>query len=352
MIAVENILNTANQIITTGSLTDLEIVQLSTIPNFLEKSVGSFDDLDSLPSDTANNKGRLVYVTDLNYYYFSDGSKWTDDYNTDYFLRRVLYAWGDGNGYKTISSSADVSSPVALTSEITTWKKISGGSSFTTGITTANVAYAWGQNSYGQLGVGDVTQRATPTLIAGGITNWKEISASPSDTGDYALGLTWAGILYSWGRNDVGQLGSNSTVSRSSPVTVIGGITTWNQISAGSYYNFGVTSSGIAYGWGFNSNGQLGDNTVTSQSSPVTVVGGITNWSKVLTSGQATNFSIGITSTGAVYTWGANDQGQLGNGTTISRSSPGTILGNIATWSDIGVANSSGFAITVIEKGI
>jgi alpha-tubulin suppressor-like RCC1 family protein len=95
------------------------------------------------------------------------------------------------------------------------------------------------------------------------------------------MGVTSAGIAYGWGYNALGQLGDNTTVSKLSPVTVVGGITTWSEVSSGDNFNLGRTSTGIAYAWGGAFYGRLGDNTTVSKSSPVTVVGGITAWSQV-----------------------------------------------------------------------
>ena len=88
-------------------------------------------------------------------------------------------------------------------------------------------------------------------------------------------------VAYAWGRNSFGQLGDNTLVSKRSPVTVVGDITNWSSVSAGYYHSIGLTDAGVAYAWGYNDFGQLGDNTVVSKRSPVTVVGDITNWSSV-----------------------------------------------------------------------
>jgi alpha-tubulin suppressor-like RCC1 family protein len=101
-----------------------------------------------------------------------------------------------------------------------------------------------------------------------------------------SIGLTASGIAYGWGRNSSGQLGDGTTTNRSSPVIVVGGITNWVQLSAGGGHSLGLTATGIVYAWGANNYGRLGDGTTTSRSSPVTVVGGITNWSQVSAGGD------------------------------------------------------------------
>jgi alpha-tubulin suppressor-like RCC1 family protein len=114
----------------------------------------------------------------------------------------------------------------------------------------------------------------------GGITNWKQLSA-----GNYShsLGLTDDGILYAWGGNFGGCLGIGEAPGtfRSSPVTVIGGITNWSSVDGGRDVTLGLTDDGIAYVWGSGNYGLLGTDDLDRRSSPVTVIGGITNWTQV-----------------------------------------------------------------------
>ena len=91
-----------------------------------------------------------------------------------------------------------------------------------------------------------------------------------------------------------------------------GGLT-FSQISAGESYCLALTTTGIAYAWGVNTDGQLGDNTLTSRRTPVAVCGGLT-FSRV-SAGAA--HSLGITTTGIAYAWGNNNGGQLGDGSNF-----------------------------------
>jgi alpha-tubulin suppressor-like RCC1 family protein len=69
-------------------------------------------------------------------------------------------------------------------------------------------------------------------------------------------------------------------VEKSSPVSVVGGFTDWVQVSGGSNHSIGIRADGTAWGWGRDNTGQLGDNSTVNQSSPVSVVGGFTDWVK------------------------------------------------------------------------
>ena len=252
----------------------------------------------------------------------------------------VAYAWGsNGSGRLGDGTTVAKSSPVTVVGGITDWAQVSN-SSHSLGVTATGVAYGWGDSSSGQLGDGTTVAKSSPVSVIGGIANWAQVSAG----GAHSLGITENGIAYAWGCNNSGHLGDGTTANRSSPVTVVGGITNWAQVSAGNNHSLGITATGVAYAWGVNSSGRLGDNTVTNRSSPVTVVGGITNWAQV-SAGDL--HSLGVTSTGISYAWGNNINGQLGDGTTVSKNSPITVVGGIADWTQ--VAAGSYFNISIYK---
>jgi alpha-tubulin suppressor-like RCC1 family protein len=262
----------------------------------------------------------------------------------------TAYTWGSNvNGQLGDNTTSSRLSPVTVVGGITTWSQISAGRSHNLGLTIAGVLYGWGYNSIGQLGDGTITGRSSPRIVVGGFTNWSTIAANEGAGGSvhHSLGLRASGILYGWGYNRYGQLGDNTTTSsRSSPVTVVGGITTWSQIQAGRAHSLGLTSTGIVYSWGRNSTGELGDGTITSRRSPVTVVGGI-NWSKIATGSY---FNIALATSGVLYAWGSGGQGQLGDNTTSNRSSPVTVVGGFTTWTQIDAGSFS--AIATLPVGV
>jgi alpha-tubulin suppressor-like RCC1 family protein len=302
-----------------------------------------------LPSLTTNSipSGSLVFVEQFNVLMMSVGTQWVGLDGRTPLPSNRLYGWGLGNnGQLGDNGFTNRSSPVTVAGGITGWSQVSGGGYFTIGIRIDGVAYGWGINGSGQLGVGDTGARGSPVPVIGGITNWSQVSAGMTHT----IGRTSTGIVYAWGNNDYAQLGDNTTTGRSSPVTVVGGITTWNNISAGYRQNLGTTSSGVMYAWGYNGQSQLGDNTSTGRSSPVTVVGGITTWNNISAGGR---HSSGITSSGVLYSWGLNDFGQLGDNTTAAKSSPVTVVGGITTWSKVasGWKNSIGSTSAGVAYG-
>ena len=244
----------------------------------------------------------------------------------------------NGIAYTWISES----SPVTVVGGITNWSQISTGKRTSNphnlGVTDDGIAYGWGSNNNGQLGDGNTSfsTQTSPVTVVGGITNWSQVSAGWY----HSLGVTDSGIAYAWGNNTDGQLGNFSSGSfsfRSSPTTVVGGISNWSQVSAGPNHSLGVTDSGIVYGWGNNSQGQVGWSYGSfNQTSPRQVVGGITNWSQVYVGGTPYSsqgvHSLGVTDNGIAYAWGSNNNGQLGDGTLTSRSSPVTVVGGITNW--------------------
>jgi alpha-tubulin suppressor-like RCC1 family protein len=339
MISSKKLEERANEIIAQGGLTELQILQLSSIPNFLSNAKSVVSQVSDLPDATLNS-GNLIYVTAEEDFYFSDGEEWVNSFNSSYAPVYVSYAWGSnpegrlGDGTTTFKSS-----PVTVVGALN-WAQVAGGQYHSVGITTDGIAYAWGNGSFGRLGNNGGSSQLSPVTVVGGITNWAQVDGGSG----HSLGVTSTGIAYAWGFNGSGQLGDNSTTSRLSPVTVVGGITNWSQISTAGSHSLGVTSTGIAYSWGFNDKGQLGDNTTTSKSSPVTVVGGITNWAQV---SAGRNHSLGLTSGGILYSWGNNSSAVLGGGFyATSRSSPVTVLTAITNWEQVSAGGAHNLGIT------
>jgi alpha-tubulin suppressor-like RCC1 family protein len=88
------------------------------------------------------------------------------------------------------------------------------------------------------------------------------------------------GTLWTWGRNHKGQLGDNSIIDRSSPVTVSGGGTTWKQVSVGSTHTVAIKTDGSLWSCGYNGYGQLADSGSVDKSSFVNI-GGVNTWKSV-----------------------------------------------------------------------
>jgi alpha-tubulin suppressor-like RCC1 family protein len=141
--------------------------------------------------------------------------------------------------------------------------------------------------------------------------------------------------LYSWGLNTNGQLGQNTITNLSSPVQV-GALGDWSQVSAGNNFSAAIKTNGTLWSWGLNTNGQLGQNDVIARSSPVQV-GALTDWSQV---SAANNFCVAIKTNGTLWSWGDNGSGQLGQNIAVAtdRSSP-VQVGALTDWAQVSTAN-------------
>jgi alpha-tubulin suppressor-like RCC1 family protein len=120
---------------------------------------------------------------------------------------------------------------------LTTWSKIDAWHA-SMAIKTDGTMWSWGRNNYGQLGLGDTTNRSSPVQV-GASSNWLNIAAGTY--GNHAVAIKTDGTLWTWGQNNNNQLGLGDTTSRSSPVQV-GALTTWLRASGGNYYMTAIKS--------------------------------------------------------------------------------------------------------------
>jgi len=217
---------------------------------------------------------------------------------------------------------------------------IASGAYHSCAVTSKGEAYCWGKNTSGQLGDSTTTDRTKPVKVTmSGVLTGKTISQI--STGDESTcALTTENKAYCWGGNSFGQLGDGTTTPHSSPVAVdASGVLAGKavtKISLGFTHTCALTSEEVAYCWGDNTQGQLGDGTTTQRSSPVAV-----DVSGALAGKAVTKISLGyqltcVTATEA-YCWGGNAAGQLGNGTTSTSatSSPVAVNNSAAAVSDI-----------------
>jgi alpha-tubulin suppressor-like RCC1 family protein len=145
---------------------------------------------------------------------------------------------------------------------------VSAGDSHTCGATTDQRGYCWGGNWSGQLGDGTFTRRPTPVPVVGGRT-FRQLSAGSNHT----CGVNPFDRAFCWGANGRGQLGDGTTTQRLTPVRVLGGLR-FRQVSASEMrHTCGATTDNLAYCWGQNDNGELGDGTINNRRKPTPVAG-------------------------------------------------------------------------------
>jgi alpha-tubulin suppressor-like RCC1 family protein len=252
----------------------------------------------------------------------------------------IIWMWGRNTGALGDDTIVSKSSPVSVVGGFTDWRQVSAGRRSTLAVRTNGTAWAWGYGQFGALGDNTTVNKSSPISIIGGFTNWCQISA-----GNYfGLAVQTNGTLWSWGLNDNGQLGDNTTVSRSSPVSVIGGFTDWCQVAApagGSRTVLAVRQNGTAWAWGAGTYGGLGDGTTVNKSSPVSVIGGFTDWCQVSGGYQ----SLAVRQNGTAWAWGCNGQGRLGDNTVVNKSSPVSVVGGFTDWCQVSAGVNQSLAI-------
>jgi len=144
------------------------------------------------------------------------------------------------------------------------------------------------------------------------------------------------GTLWGWGTNSEGELGDGTSIERLSPIK-IGTEYNWAQIAVGCRYTIALKNDGSLWAWGNNQSGQLGDGTTIGKLSPVHI-GQDTDWVQIAASNNNNNdnedFVLALKSDGTLWAWGSNYYGQLGNDTTTYRKSPYKI-GADNDWSQV-----------------
>ena len=191
--------------------------------------------------------------------------------------------------------------------------KVVGGTNHSLALDESGNLWAWGWNNYGQLGDGTTENKTNPVQIKDG-TKFKEIAGGYG----HSLAIDENGNLWSWGYNSFGQLGDGTTENKTSPVQIKNGIQ-FKEISTGNYHNLALDENGNLWSWGYNSYGQLGDGTKTNRISPVQVKAE-TKFKEI--SNKILNHSLAIDENGNLWSWGYNEDGQLGDGTTENKTSP------------------------------
>ncbi len=190
---------------------------------------------------------------------------------------------------------------------------VASGDSFTLGLTAEGLLFAWGSNERGQLGIGTTVSYPTPVAVAlPAGTRIVEISAGHK----LALAVDTAGNLYAWGANESGQVGNGTTVDQLVPQLVTGLPAVKQADASSGAFSLALTTAGDIYAWGANETGQLGDGTADGRSRPVAVDRTEATGVVFTQIGAGSFGAVALGQDGLVYTWGSNQYGQLGNGTT------------------------------------
>ena len=261
----------------------------------------------------------------------------------------TLWCWGNNaNGQLGDNTLTSRNSPVQTASFGNNWKQVSAGLFYAAAIKTDGTLWLWGFNFYGNLGDNTTTNRSSPvqTVVFG--TNWVQVAC-----GQYVTAaIKTDGTLWTWGQNGYGNLGDNTTTPRSSPVQTVAFGTNWKSVAVTSITQTSnmtaaaIKKDGTLWTWGRNNNGQLGDNTTTNRSSPVQTITFASNWKQV---SCGYGYMAAIKNDGTLWSWGLGTSGQLGNNAATSRSSPIQTSASGTNWKQLSLAN---FTVAVTNGDI
>jgi hypothetical protein len=243
----------------------------------------------------------------------------------------TVWAWG-ANTSGQLGNEADghgwSNTPMQV-SNLSGVKALAAGSEHSLVLKEDGTVWAWGNNSYGQLGNAAAGYGSSTPVQVSNLSGVKAIAASD----EHNLALKEDGTVWAWGKNNYGQLGDGTTTNRTTPVQVrnapltkkrskvsgtlnnLSGVTA---IAAGGTHSLALMEDGTVRAWGYNERGQLGNGTTTSSKTPVTV----RNLSGVKAISGGWSHSLALKQDGTVWTWGNNYDGQLGDGTTTNRTTP------------------------------
>jgi len=240
-----------------------------------------------------------------------------DDFSLARTASGVVHAWGHNRlGQLGDATTTLRSTPVVVTGLPATASVASGGlHGFA--VAADGRVFAWGSNDFGELGDGVRSLRSSPALVPGA-TGIKAVAAG----GLHSLALRNDGTVIAWGGNGLGQLGDGTQTARSSPVAVAG-LDGVQAIAAGYYHSVALKGDGSVWTWGYGYNGQMGNGSNDSLPRPAQVAG----LPRIVAIATGPSHVLALAGDGSLWAWGGNNAGQLGDGTTTDRLRPVRVSG-------------------------
>jgi|GEM_PF-6254960 len=243
-----------------------------------------------------------------------------------------LWAWGSGTyGKLGTGNTRDTLKPTMVdagTGVHGKWKMVDAGLSHSLGLREDGSLWAWGYNTYGQLGIGsNVPDRLlVPTLVDEG-TGWGGKFVQISSTAHHNIAIKANGSVWGWGWNAYGNVGNGNQVNVAIPTVIDSGNGAsgkWKYASAGYYHNVALRADSTIWGWGRNNHGQLANaNTAVNVLLPVMMDAGTSgNFGKWILIEAGQNHTLGIRANKSFWSWGYNSSGQLGDGTVVEKTAP------------------------------
>jgi alpha-tubulin suppressor-like RCC1 family protein len=212
--------------------------------------------------------------------------------------------------------------------------QVSCGYTYGVALLTNGTVWTWGTGNHGELGCGATLQSLVPVQVPG-LSNVTAISSGWK----HVLALRADGTVWSWGLNSHGELGDGSSNNRSNAVQVLN-LTNMVAVSGGDYNSIALRADGTVWKWGLNDVGELGigvadnagtgpggDSVVHAVPVQVTLDRFGNGFSNVVMVSNRDYHNIAVKADGSVWMWGANDQGQCGDGTTNDVYRPSPVVG-------------------------
>jgi alpha-tubulin suppressor-like RCC1 family protein len=240
-------------------------------------------------------------------------------------LRRdgTAFCWGS-NDHGELGSGArgEATSPVPVSTSLR-FASVSTGATFTCALTTDGRPYCWGnagaEDEERAVVPGDRIERRVPSAISGNL-----VFSSLSAGGGHACGITTSGIAYCWGDNDAGQLGDGTTTTRETPVRVATDVR-FRSVSAGGFHTCALATDGRGYCWGDNAWGAIGSASAGSKQLRPVAVAGALRFSMV---SAGDHYTCAVSAAAAGYCWGNNEYKALGDGSATPAKEPRPVAGN------------------------
>jgi len=224
-----------------------------------------------------------------------------------------VWCWGDDTYGQVGDGAADTIgryAPLAVPSLSSGVAAVSAGANHTCALTSAGGVWCWGLGTSGQLGDGSTSTRTTPVSVDGLSTGVAAVAAGT----DHTCALLSGGGVRCWGDNSFGQLGLGGGTSRTVPVDVPG-LSNVLSISSGSQFTCAALAAEV-WCWGRGDSGQLGSGGTTNKITPARVLDGFSSGVSSISAGRS--HACAVLNAGGVKCWGDNFYDQLGKGTSSS----------------------------------
>ncbi|XP_024133920.1 E3 ubiquitin-protein ligase HERC2 isoform X1 [Oryzias melastigma] len=238
-----------------------------------------------------------------------------------------VFSWGEGDDGKLGHFSRMNCDKPRLIEALKTKRirDIACGSSHSAAITSSGELYSWGLGEYGRLGHGDNTTQLRPKLVKV-LLGHRVIQVACGSRDAQTLALTDEGLVFSWGDGDFGKLGRGGSEGCNIPQNIerLNGQGVC-QIECGAQFSLALTKSGVVWTWGKGDYFRLGHGTDVHVRKPQIVEG--LRGKKIVHVAVGALHCLAVTDSGQVYAWGDNDHGQQGNGTTTVNRKPTLVQG-------------------------